>query len=353
MNIKIILVISLFLFSTIPSHASTTTEDYREVTINFFINSLKNINDRNETFESDFYVRYKWEDTTLTGKTTEEIDWSSVWQPYVECVNSDNLEKQYGDGIFEFIAPSTVQLTQRYKGIFQSNFDLSMFPFDSQKFSISFEPYVETVDSLALRYEFDKDKNRLKNGHTYVHNVAIKKHISESIKLSEWKIDDIRLLEKINYYDFDSSNWSQFKIEIDMSRKVGFYIWNIIFVIVVLIFLSWCIFFIEPEKLSDRLRASISLFLSLVAFSLLTVSMLPKIPYMTMLDYFMKLNYLLIILTVVETLFAYKLSTKGENGMAMAKKLDRYTLVCFPILFIVITLGVWAMHGGDNKLISL
>jgi hypothetical protein len=338
----LLLVLSILLFPA-GLFASEVVEDSpREVSINFNINALSNINNRNGTFYADFYIIYQWKDPALDGKKESEIDWSKEWKPNIESVNSDNIKKQYDD-IFKITGPSQVQMTQRYKGVFNANFNLHKFPFDTQIFPIILESSTHMADKLTLRYKFNKVKNKLEKDEVYQHHIELDKHIDESVNLAEWRINSLTFIEKVNYYRFDSTYWSQIRIEIEMSRKIGFYLWNFVLVIFLIVFLAWCIFFLDPEKVSDRLRGVLSLFLSTIAFSLVTTTMLPKIPYLTLLDYFMKLSYLLLVLIVIESLYVNRLSKIDEEGRAAAKKIDHYSRLVFPLLFVTISLIIWFM----------
>lgn len=86
-------------------------------------------------------------------------------------------------------------------------------------------------------------------------------------------------------------------MRIGMQRSWGYYIWNVLLVVVMLMVLSWVTYSIPMTGVSDvdtRMNLSITLFLAMVAFLFVTRERLPKISYLTVLDEVLIVAFLLV-----------------------------------------------------------
>lgn len=337
-------ILTVLCFLLIPSQGMaviTPPANPMVIYVTFFVSSISAINNKKQTFDADFYIIYQWRDPRLKDKKGTEINWKKQWTPLIESINTDNLIKQNLEDVFEINPEGEIKQLLRYKGTFKARFDLSKFPFDRQVLPIALESYNQTFQELTLQYINSDQTFKVTTDKEHAQQVSMKTHLNLDAQPSEWKFRNMYIRQRANHYDFISSDYSQFRIELEVSRKTGFYLWNIILVAILIVIFSWSILFFDREKVSDRLRAVMSLLLSSVAFSMVTASMLPKIPYMTLLDYFMKLNYLMLALIVIESIYVCKLASQGEAGSIKARQLDRRSLIYLPVLYLILVITIW------------
>lgn len=317
-----------------------------KVTVNFYFNSLHRINNQTGSFEPDFYLNIKWFDPTLLGKTEDEIDWDTVWNPQIECTNSPNYTMPY-EPLYELEGPGQVLCVSRIRGDFFTRFDLRRFPFDVQMLPIVLESANYENEDLEIHFEFLDQPVSVNFGESYHQAVDLEGIFSPEISLTEWEIRGTTIVQTVNYLPFEDSYWSQFRIESTLARRPHFYVWNIIVMIILLVILAWIIPFMDPKELGPRVGASISLFMAAVAFNLVASRILPHIPYLTLLDYYVKINQAVIVLVAVESLIVnifykkYLRQDKEEYGFEKAKRIDRKMQIAIPTLFIGACSLIW------------
>ena len=324
----------------------TETLEVRKVEVAFYFNSLKNINNQNSSFNADFYLTLNWFDPTLVGKKEDGVDWSTVWNPQIECVNSPDYDFPY-DPIYELKEGGQVFCYMRVQGTFFSLFDLRRFPFDVQSLPVVFESAEHENDTLEIHYDHLTQPVSVLFGEFHKESVNPEETLSKNIDFTEWRLLEMNTLQTVNYYPFEDSYWSQFRIELSLARRPDFYLWNIVLVIIMLVILAWVIPFMDPKELAPRVGASISLFMAGVAFNLVTTRILPHIPYLTLLDYYVKFNQILIVLVATESLIVnilykkYQRQNAEEHGFQVAKRIDRFTQIVIPVMFIGLCSLIW------------
>ncbi|HYC88425.1 MAG TPA: hypothetical protein VEO54_04370 [Thermoanaerobaculia bacterium] len=299
----------------------------REASLSFFINSVRNVDSVAETFDVDYYLLVGWDEPSVV---TPETDWSTIWNPKVDSVNAINPGKQWEQ--FRLVRPGRVIVEGRYASTYNAPMDLRKFPFDRQVLPIAIESSTYRLRELTFLYEVRAGQPiRLAADQPFT--VARKVALSEDIRLPEWTIEKVQVRERINRYIFDNnSEWSQFRIELVMSRNYGFYVWRVFSIQILIVMLSFLVFLHAADHFGERMSFSLTLFLAGVAFSFVTAGLIPRISYLTLLDVFMLGSYAVIFLTVVENAAVYVLAHRGR--MAVADRLDRVSLFVFPLAFL-------------------
>jgi hypothetical protein len=191
---------------------------------------------------------------------------------------------------------------------------------------------------------YDQDRVRFgyreKSGEAAARGVAIEAPadtLSADIDLPEWRIASVKAREVEHFYRINGRRYSQLRIEIEVVRRAGFYVWRVIMVNLLIVALACLTFFSDPGDLSTRLGMSITLFLAAVASTFVTGSIVPRISYLTLLDYFLLGCYFMIFLVAIENILAYAWRD-GPRG----KRLDRLSRVAFPLGFVLFNAVLWA-----------
>ena len=69
-----------------------------------------------------------------------------------------------------------------------------------------------------------------------------------------------------------------------MRRKPDFYLYNIVFPTFIIILCAFGTSIVPLENFSDRTSITLTLLLTIVAFKFISISWIPSIPYLTLLD---------------------------------------------------------------------
>ena len=112
-------------------------------------------------------------------------------------------------------------------------------------------------------------------------------------------------------YDSDIENFSfknskdKYGFQIEVKRQSEYYVAKILIPIFLIILLSWSSFWIKNDELEAKLTITIVCFLTLIAYNFVVDSDLPKLHYLTWLDYYILSSYIFTGLTTFSAVYDY------------------------------------------------
>ena len=146
----------------------------------------------------------------------------------------------------------------------------------------------------------------------------------------------------MGYFYFAPQNrlLSQFEYEVTATRHAGFYVRKVIFPLILVIIMSWAVFWLDPVHLATQVGLSATVMVILVIFELNLGTLLPRVSYSTRVDTFLLGSRLLVFLALVEAVTTGILAAGGKE--ALARRLDRWARWVFPASFVVVlVLAFW------------
>ena len=81
------------------------------------------------------------------------------------------------------------------------------------------------------------------------------------------------------------------QIDIIVDRKSGYYIFKIIVPIILILMICWSSVWINPREIESRLTITIVCLLSLIAYNFVIDADMPKLEYLTIMDYIILISY--------------------------------------------------------------
>lgn len=135
-------------------------------------------------------------------------------------------------------------------------------------------------------------------------------------------------------------NNPKFVVSCYCSRRPGYYLFNAYYLIFLITVSSLTIFAIKPELPQNRLQTTFTLLLTSISFKWVINKSLPTISYLTSLD-----QYAIVCITFLCALNLWHAIAgalyPGNN------ELDKWLLICFSIVFILINLGfvIWGFRA--------
>ena len=118
-------------------------------------------------------------------------------------------------------------------------------------------------------------------------------------------------------------------------RKVGYYLWKVLLPLLFIVALSWSVFWMGNDSFDGQMGVTITCVLALIAFNFVIGDELPKISYLTALDWMILLAYAFVFLSAIENLIAVQLARGGKT--ARAERLDRMCRWGFPVAYVTTT----------------
>jgi hypothetical protein len=226
-----------------------------------------------------------------------------------------------------------VRQSYRLVGTYLGRFDLHKFPFDQQVFSVAIES--AAYDSTQLLFDFlALEQEVIHSEKPFEQPIPLGRYVSSDINLDGWTIQDAKVVQVIDVLAYDKSSWSQFRIDLTLTRVSGPYLWRIILVLAFLMLLVWGVLFIDARELRYRLLSLFTLILATVAFHFTMSTTLPRISYLTFTDIYLIAVYGACALVAVVTVLARFLYE--ANRSKLADRLNRSALIAYPLLFVIL-----------------
>src|SRR6266404_5931778 len=306
-----------------------------EISVGIWVIDISSIDSALQNFTAELAVVLRWTDSRLahTGKGVVRYPLEQIWHPRVGIVNETNsVSRKLPDSV-EVEPDGTVTYRQRYAGAFTQPLRLRSFPFDRQTFH---------VQLVAVRYRpnevtFVPDEDWIRNGLERAGGIA------PSITLPDWTVEKWET-KPLTYALSPGFEYSGYAFEFTASRDVQHYILKVLLPLVLIVMMSWAVFWIDPVTSNSQISIAVTSMLTLIAYRFAVDSQLPRLPYMTRLDAFFLTSTLLVFFSLIEVLVTTILDNNKQTERA--KKIDRYCRVIFPAIFVIASIAIFVHPRG-------
>ena len=222
-----------------------------------------------------------------------------------------------------------------------NNFNLRSFPFDKQNLKFRIVDRVYTVDERI--FEISPFSFRV------INDFLTKDDIPGWNKISA-KISNIEI-EKITNKDIF---WSGLEINISLERKHGYYIFKVILPILLILSVCWSVVWVDPKELEARLTITIVCLLSLIAYNFVIDAELPKLEYLTVLDWIVLISYVYATIPNFLSIISFRLQ---KTNILLSNKIEfiskRYGLSSYVLgIFVIVWINAFSNPENSSSLIS-
>ena len=296
-----------------------------------FIVDVDNIDDADQNFTANVWIRLRWRDDRLAnpGGSVQQKHLEEVWNPRVILTNRVGLVSKSLPEIVEVHPDGTVIYNQRYTGKLSQPLRLSEFPLDKHVFTVQF---------VAAGYgpkevEFVPDASK-------VNPSLVGGAITADWSLQDWERLNFEALA-LPYEPIEGTRVPGFAARFEAKRYVEYYVWQVVLPLAVVVVMSWAAFWIGRPNVGVRIGVATSSILTLIAQRFVLASLLPRLPYMTRMDYFTVGSTFLVFLALLVVVMTSYLSTINRDGWA--RVVDLSARAAFPAAFLWL-LG-WFLYG--------
>ena len=222
---------------------------------------------------------------------------------------------------------------------FQNSFNLNNFPFDKQTLKIKIADLGGITDQLI-----DFNSNSYK---------AIQYNL-DKIKVTGWEIVSSKIINSI-YQNAVGTNLSGIEFSLEIERKTDYYIYKVIIPILLILLVCWSVAWIDPKELESKLTITIVCLLSLIAYNFVIDSELPKLEYLTVMDWIILVSYVYATIPNFLSIYLFKLS-KNKN-ISMIEKVTYFSKTLGPgsyflIIFVIIIINANLSPNTTGQTIS-
>lgn len=298
-----------------------------EITVFLHINKIYNINTVDETYQVDGYLEYSWVDERLKfldedsaagpriyeNDRARELIKTKIWFPAFELINVQGKVETPNMSL-EIHPDGRIIYDERFFGTFGTPMNFRNFPFDSQSFNIQIEAFSYSNRQLV----FTNPEMFLDDSHDSFNE--------------QWEIR--KMTPDITEYTFieenpENSVYSRAVFEINAKRLTGYYLWQVLFPLFIIIMASFVIFWIKD--FGTQIGIGFTLMLTVVAFNFYSASILPKLPYQTLIEVIIIVGYIFIFLGIIAVIINYRIFEK--NDKLGNNKLIQILRYLFPLTF--------------------
>ncbi len=312
-----------------------------KVHIGFHVSNITDISEKEETidFEGEIYLMWmdprQAYDPAELGLSKEDFvpgDYARAppriyqgdlavnelfegWRPHIKLANgiADRQKTYMAVGVWP---DGMMAYADHFNAKIESPMSLRSFPFDHQTLKVYLRPYAYQEDEVILVHE------RWMSG-TWQQDSGIAEWTKLGLEIEQ---------DTLEYLHLDGEHkerYSQLVVSINVARRPGHILITIIFPLLLLVSLTWCIFWMDEESISNRVSVSFVGILSVVAYYFVVLDSVPEIPYLTMMDAFLVATFLLLALSVVISFVVDRLNRTGRKRVG-----DRVDHLCrwlFPL----------------------
>jgi len=302
------------------------------VRASFHLRDINDIDDEAETFEFGGVLKLTWHDERQAfdpadAGVDEKVylgayQFNEVftgWFPQVVLVNESGLYEKHGV-VLRVQPDGTLTLVETVDAAGEADLSLRRYPFDAQRLDAIFEVLGFDQSEVVLLPEPDAPSLS-----------------DEGIRLPQWVFEGIHTstLDRRAPYAGSVGVASAFVVSMDVRRESFFMVRLVILPLMLIVMLSWSVFWMDRSSLGDRTNVSFIGILTAVAYQIVVSEILPHISYVTLLNGFLNLSFFIMCATVVINLVV---GARDRQGRVEAGDLvDRRCRWIFPLTYFGLT----------------
>ena len=303
-----------------------------EVTVSFELRDINNIDDEAETVEFTGVMKLSWHDPRQAFdpqiEGTEEkiyqgnFQFNEVftgWFPQLILVNESGLFEKHGV-LLRVRSDGSLSLFETIDATAKIDLDLRRYPVDQQRLEAVFHVLGFHSDEIALRLDSTFNDGNL--------------NMDELFRMPQWYLASVKSSIGVRKAPLISNGatTSTFMVSIDLQRRAFFIVRLVILPLIVIVMLSWSVFWMDKSSLGDRISVSFIGILTAVTYQVIVSEILPRISYVTVFnDGFLNISFFIMCMTVIVNL---RVGYLDRHGMSKAgDRLDHRCRWMFPAVY--------------------
>jgi hypothetical protein len=293
-----------------------------------FVVDIDNIDGAGQSFTANVFIRLRWKDERMAHEGgILEVPLVEAWNPRILISNRGGIMQKSLPEAVEVESDGTVTYRQRYNGPLSQPLKLSEFPFDQHDFTIQFVAADTSLNDIEFLPDASITGMPIPGGGIY-----------HELSLPDWNILEYKA-EARAYEPVKGIKAAGFVFEFTAKRAALYYVWQIIIPLIFIVIMAWGAFYIDPTNTGAQIGVATSSMLTLIAYRFMLGGLVPRLPYMTRLDYFLLGSTTLVFLTLVEVVITTNLVLRKKEKIA--RKIDHWCRFIFPTAFILLSL--WSL----------
>jgi hypothetical protein len=290
-----------------------------------FVLDIDDIDGSAQSFTANVFVRLRWQDERLANPDSSQqrrIPLDEIWNPGILLANQKGLVPKSLPEVALVSPDGMVVYRQRYTGELSQPLNLAEFPMDRHTFTIQFVSAGYSADDLEFVPDRDEDSG------------VVGGAIADQLSLPDWELVKFEALP-FPYRPIAEINTPGFAFQFEAKRFFTYYFWRIVLPLTVVIVMSWAAFWVDRRNVSVRISVATSSILTLIAHRFILASLLPRLPYMTRMDYFTVGSTLMVFVALIVVVMTSFMASKDRYDLT-ARKINIGSRYVFPVAFFLL-----------------
>ena len=303
-----------------------------EILIGLHVVNLTSIDEVNEQFQLDAYLFARWTDTRLAYTPERPQDQArnysvgQIWVPQLEMINA--AAPRTHDETSIMVSPDgRVTYAERLVVKLSSRFELRRFPFDAQRLIVIIHPFL--AYGPQIKFKLDETSTWTAS------------EFQMYSSLAQWHLLSLHS-QVLMAPTYGGLTVPEARFQINVARRSSFYLWKVFIPLLLMVFLSWAVFWIEASDLSNQIQVAVTTILTVIAFAFAISATMPRLPYLTYIDAFFLECYIYVFIAVVE-LMTVHVTHRSQRRRDLGLRIRKYSRWLIPASFVV-TNVVIAIH---------
>ena len=293
------------------------------VSVSLHVINLSKIDDSAQHFDIDGYLFARWNDPRLgyASKGPDDLIRTyrpgEIWTPRLEFVNATSPREIHDTSIG--VAPSgDVTYAERFNAELSARFELRRYPFDTQDLEIFVHPFVADANQIVFTLR-DSDVWTASEFNTYS-------------SLAQWNL--AVMPPTLHVHREQNRTIAGVRFGMQVTRRSTYYIWKVFVPLVLMVCVSWGVFWIEPGDLNSQIQVSVTTILTVIAFAFAISSSMPRVPYLTYIDAFFLQCYVFVFLAFTEIMLVH-VTHRSDRRRDLGIKVRDWSRIVVPSAFVV------------------
>jgi hypothetical protein len=162
---------------------------------------------------------------------------------------------------------------------------------------------------------------------------------AEDLSISDWSIGEPTLSVMPFQVAPGAPSNPGIRLTVPGTRLLTYYTVQVVIPLVAIVFMAWSVFWIAPSVVATRVGVLVTTMLTLIAYRFMLANYVPRLPYLTRLDWFMVGATVLVVLTLFAmAASAYLVRHQRE---ATVNTIDQVGRIVYPVSFVLYSLIVF------------
>ncbi|XP_027056809.1 gamma-aminobutyric acid receptor subunit beta-like [Pocillopora damicornis] len=261
------------------------------VYLSMAIQSFTNIKESNMEFTTSMFLRQEWNDRRLAHHDNGMLpvqgkDVQKIWRPDTYFTNMNDY-KLYEDNQLALISRfGYVYYSSRLFVAASCRMYLQKFPRDVQKCSLILESFAFTRDMVEYRWKYPNPINIL------------------DIELAEFDLTSTEYTsEDVEYV---AGKYRDMIVTFTFSRRIGYYLINFYVPCIIMVIMSWIVFWMDRANIGDRIALGITTVLTIVFLLSSSNSTMPRVSYPKAIDWYLMTSFIFVFTTLIMCLLIFR-----------------------------------------------